>query len=180
MKKFLCILASLPSLTVADPGPATQYLIDEPASLMDIGMLRAELLLNEFAESHSAGVAKTSGQKPSISAQAAYDMGNDIIVLSFWIMSKNPRSLCESILNSPILGGPQVMPILGTEGQTVDWGLDGYIATLFTHSGYTKAAQPKDLADKVSARIEIRCSGDNISARRRYLEENIYWSEEGS
>lgn len=61
MKKSLCILAALPSLAFANPGPATQYLIDEPASLLDSGMLRAELLLNEFAESHSAGVAKTSG-----------------------------------------------------------------------------------------------------------------------
>ena len=43
MKQLTAVLLLSPLLGSADPGPATKYLIDEPASLMDIGPLRMRL-----------------------------------------------------------------------------------------------------------------------------------------
>ena len=40
MKNLAAILLLFPVLASADPGPATQHLLDEPATLMDVGIIR--------------------------------------------------------------------------------------------------------------------------------------------
>ena len=54
MKQLTAVLLLSPLLGSADPGPATKYLIDEPASLVDIGPLRMRLDLTSGKSNRSA------------------------------------------------------------------------------------------------------------------------------
>jgi len=46
MKNLTALLLLLPAIASADPGPATKYLMNDPASMLDIGILKAEKNLN--------------------------------------------------------------------------------------------------------------------------------------
>ena len=40
MRPWMILVLLLPALTVAEPGPASQYLLREPVTLMDLGLER--------------------------------------------------------------------------------------------------------------------------------------------
>lgn len=40
MKALTALILLLPMIASADPSPATRYLLDEPANLMDLGIIR--------------------------------------------------------------------------------------------------------------------------------------------
>ena len=42
MKKLIELLLLVPIVASADPGAVTRYLMNEPVSLFDLGMLRAD------------------------------------------------------------------------------------------------------------------------------------------
>lgn len=52
--KGLFVLLLLPTIGHAEPGLVTQSLVNERASLFDIGMMRLETLTREFRESRTA------------------------------------------------------------------------------------------------------------------------------
>ena len=87
MKKFAAILLFLlPLLANAEPGPVTQYLINEPASLLDIGMVRLDTLTTEFEK--RVGLHWTvDGEMQFFRAEvnSRYEPDDDRIYVSFSI-----------------------------------------------------------------------------------------------
>jgi hypothetical protein len=61
MKKFIaCFLLPLGTIH-AEPGPLTEYSMNEPATLFDVGMVRLESLTTEFEKRVGLSWAGTAG-----------------------------------------------------------------------------------------------------------------------
>ena len=90
MKKFIAILL-LPMLVNAEPGPATQYLINEQATLLDIGMMRLETLTTEFEK--RVGLHWTDNEERKFfraEINALYEPDDDKIYVYFSTMNSEP------------------------------------------------------------------------------------------
>ena len=106
MKKLILLTAIFPLLALADPGPATRYLMNQPASLMDIGLIRANRYLDRSRNQLEKKLKEQGDENAFVLAAAKYDFDNDIIGISFSILlgvfnateSNMPKFLCSSRL----------------------------------------------------------------------------------
>ena len=121
MRKILIVfLIWLPSLVSAGPNKVSSFLINEPVTLMDLGILRLELFLADFSVSHISRIptdletvvemdAWVAKNKLGVSINISYDPQDDTldvvarptIPAKFWSGSKSqpmpPVSISEKI-----------------------------------------------------------------------------------
>ena len=138
MKKLTALLLLLPVLVSADPGPATKYLINEPASLMDVAILSLQISLDKMATS-----MKTKGQH--LSLRAHYDFSDDKIILSasVFFRGENAQHEAKEICDAQIY----VLGALATSD------MEQY----FSHAGFVRGDPPADFVKKLQERTELRC-----------------------
>lgn len=88
MKKLIALLL-LPFAANAEPGPTTQYLMTEPASLFDVGMVRLDILTTEFEKRVGLSWATNTGSREFFEAEvnSHYDRDDDRIYVSFLVMN---------------------------------------------------------------------------------------------
>ena len=103
MKKIAAI-SLFPILVNAEPGPVTQYLMNEPATLFDIGMMRLETLTTEF-EKRVGLHWMDNGEYKFFRAEiySQYKPNDDKIYVSFLITNSEPTEAqmaegCENAL----------------------------------------------------------------------------------
>jgi len=162
MKRAILILF-FPLLVMAAPGPGTSYVLNEPASLMDIGILRAKYHMAVIEESMNAIVRNgTKNDKLIVSSYARYEFDDDLIVIGFAVRfsGDNPKLECSEIISAN-----RTMVV-------------NHIEEWFFHDGYQSGDQPKDLKKGIGERIEIRCLAGSTRARTKLMDKEIYWSEE--
>ncbi len=126
--KLLPFLLLLPTFVSADPGPATKYLMNEPASLFDLGVHRADAWMFESKE-YAQRIIHALGDKDAYITLAVsfYDVDDDLIVMEYRLIdSKNERRSCENM----------------TRGAGLSVGI---IMRWFSHAGYTTSGRPEDL-----------------------------------
>lgn len=155
MKKILALLL-FPLLAWPAPGAVTQYLMDEPASLFDIGMLRLQKLAT-WAESH-VGYSYTLRDKlkpMSRNISAHYDADVDKIYVTFFAMDESGSEPeleegCRKALNQLRIVVSKSVP------------------GVFRHSGSADPAEPTALAHTLHDMFELRCyvSGHDSSDGR--------------
>ena len=171
MKKLTALLLLLPVLAAADPGTATKYLISDQASLMDIGLLRAEIYLNEIAEA-------ISSEESEVTARTLYDFGNDLIIfLGVVNTPTNPKEQCTKFLLYPMLRAEISISVNGVPYGQHDFGGHERVAAFFTHAGFARTSEPDDFKQNVLERIEVTCVANETIGRRKLLADNIYWTE---
>jgi hypothetical protein len=87
--KMLIALLLLPFVANAEPGPTTQYLMTEPATLFDVGMVRLDILTTEFEKRVGLSWANNAGSREFFEAEvnSHYDRNDDRIYVSFLIMN---------------------------------------------------------------------------------------------
>jgi len=86
----------LPFVANAQPGATTQYLISEPATLLDIGMVRLDSLTTEFERRVGLSWTANGGGREHFEAEinTNYDPDDDKIYVSFLVMNSeatNPQ-----------------------------------------------------------------------------------------
>ena len=144
MKKIIAILL-VPLLAGAEPGPVTQYLTNEPATLLDIGMMRLETLTTEFEK--RVGLHWTdNGEMKLFRAEinAQYEPDDDKIYVGFLIMRSKPteEQMAEGCENAM--------------AQMNIWLLKS-LHVLFEHTGYDDPSRPPDFYKGLKEMFEIRC-----------------------
>jgi hypothetical protein len=90
MKKVIALLL-IPMMASVEPGPATQYLMNEAATLLDVGMMRLEILTTEFE--NRVGLHWSEDEKMEFfkaEVNARYEAEDDKIYVSFLVMSSKP------------------------------------------------------------------------------------------
>jgi hypothetical protein len=164
MKNLLAPLLLLPVLSFADPGPATRYLIDESASLMDIGILRAELRLAQSRNSFTKIYEDSSGVKiVSLSTAVIYDYKDDTLNLEIRPLVREPGKAeqgCKDL-------------------QTASHGwLRDVIPYLFGHSGYQANNRPDGLAKQIAERTVVYCIAQSYPRRNNIVTVRMYLSSD--
>lgn len=178
MRYLVFTLLCLPLLAFADPGAATRYLLNEPASLMDIGLLRAETNLNRAAESIQSVSNQYGLASGGIRARAVYDYKNDLIVF-IWVINEptNPKKQCTQFFLHPMLVDQLSVFVHGETRGKIDTGGHKRVAEWFTHEGFVRNDQPGDLNHKILERVKLQCLAGNTVGWRQLLDDNIYWTK---
>ena len=90
MQKLLVLLL-LPLLANAENSSISKVLKDEPATLLDIGMVRLDTLTREFGQRVGVYWTTASGNKEAFRADinSYYDAKSDKIYVSFFAMDSN-------------------------------------------------------------------------------------------
>ena len=156
MKKVIAILL-LPMLASAATGPATQYLINEPASLLDVGMMRLESLTTEFEQRVGLHWTNKEGMRLfRAEIHASYELDDDTIYVSFLAMSSEPTEAqmaegCQNAMNQMNIWLMKSLP------------------GLLLHTGYDDPSVPADFYLNLKEMFELRCyfsSGRDTSEGR--------------
>ncbi len=144
MKQLIAVLLLIPLLGSADPGPATKYLMDEPASLMDIGLLRMRLDLTSttLLPVTRIIVDENEDEFSGLSLLTEYDYANDMIIVRLFLFGESDEAeqdckFAVGILASAVKRG------LG------DW---------FSHSDF-KRGNPPSLED-LQSRTSVVCEAE--------------------
>jgi hypothetical protein len=149
--KYLIPLLLLPALSLADPGPATRYLIDESASLLDLGVLRTELRLAASADSFKKIYEESSGVEiVSLSTAVVYDYQDDRLSIEITPLvreSGRAEKGCKDLLTA-----------------SHAWLLD-VVPKLFGHKGYKSDNQPEDLQEEIAERTFVYCMAQDYARR---------------
>lgn len=158
MKKLLLLLL-VPLMSNAAPGAVTQYLMNEPATLLDVAMLRLDRLTHEFRERVGLSWTTDDGGKQLFRAEvnARYEPDDDKIYVSFSAMNSTPT--------------PAQMEEGCTEAffQMSIWLSKGW-PQIFLHTGYVDPDQPPNMNDALREMIVLRCyfSSSRSSAEGRF------------
>ena len=158
--KRVFLLLLFPLLAIADPGPATRWLINEPASLMDIGILRAELWFRHVDPIIVASYKNTRDSKFRVESYVRYEYEDDLIVVQLDVFGSIDKKLrCNDLL--------------------IRYGnvAKAHVDRWFAHSGYQSEAQPDELFDAIANRIELRCTALPIEAKKMLESKQVYWTE---
>lgn len=144
MKKMIAILL-FSVLANAEPGPAMQYLMNEPATLLDIGMMRLDTLTTEFEK--RVGLHWTdNGEMKFFRAEidASYQPDDDKIYVYF------------SVNNSEATDAQMAEGCENAMMQMNIWLLKS-LPGLFLHIAYDDPSKPPDMYRDLSKMFEIRC-----------------------
>ena len=156
MRKTLALLL-VPALASAEPGPTTRYLIDEPATLMDIGMVRLDDLTDEFE--NRVGLYWTDGEEMrwfKAEINSYYEADDDKIYVTFLVMNSEPND-------------EQMAEGCGNAMSQMNISLMKSLPSLFQHVGVEDTATPAGFNSGIRDVFEIRCyfsSGRDTSEGR--------------
>jgi len=157
MKKLIVFLL-FPTLVNADAGAAKQYLINEPATLLDVGMLRLASLANEFEQ--RVGLHWTDGDEMKLfraEVGSHYDEEAGMIYVSIYAMNDEPTEaqMAEGCRNAMT--------------QMNIW-LVKSLPGLFLHRGYEDPSVPPLFSKGLRDMFELRCyfSSSHDSSQGRF------------
>lgn len=156
MKKIVALLL-FPISVIAEPGPTTQYLINERATMLDIGMMRLNTLTTEFRE--RVGLFWMENEEPTLfraEIYSQYDPDDDKIRVSFSIMNSEPTA-------------PQMADGCKNAMMQMNIWLMKSLPRLFLHTGYDDPSTRMEFDQGLKEMFELRCyfsSGRDTSEGR--------------
>ena len=170
-RTLLCLVTLMfPLAAFAEPGKITKYLMDEPASLFDLGMIRARYDLNNpviLSDIQAAwGGAFDSSAKPPI-ITVDYSYADDLIRFGFTLFEEysldkaweeaEEKKLCSAAFN---VLQPQVRMLIGS------W---------FSHQGYAKSSQAISVV--LQDRVEIYCYTRGLKGTLKLKDSDPSWQD---
>ncbi|MDF9401525.1 hypothetical protein [Vibrio sp. 1180_3] len=164
MKKILAVLfILLPFSLHAEGRNASLYLMNTPASLMDIGILKTNMYLEGYPcpiDEQVYGVKYCS---------VSYNYGEDKIFIDF---SFDIRADKKSVLES-IRIFKRRLSIDPDLGKFTSNTKNSPISYNFTHEGYQSKNQPADLLDSIDEMIVIRSRNAKIYCETKMLSNKV-------
>jgi hypothetical protein len=162
MKKMIAILL-LPALAYAGPGPVTRYLMYEPASLFDVGMIRLQSL-TRWAESNVGFAWTLHGKLKPVGKgiNAHYSFEDDRIYIVIYAMDEAATEVqmqegCQKALQQLRIVVVKSLP------------------QLFQHNGFDSPTELTNLFHSLVNMFELRCyvSGHDSSVGRFWATQSL-------
>lgn len=146
------LLASFTSIARAEPGPIGQWLMSQPFTLWDIGMMRVEEAANDaghVADDYGKGLI-----------WAHYNWGNNEIEINLHVLDvliPITHDLCNQLRRSFIadIAGAASFHLERNEKMVRDI-LHQQIHQWFTHHGFQASHQDDELAEKLARIISVK------------------------
>ena len=170
-KLLMCVaILILPLVSAAGPGKTTKYLMEEPASLFDLGIIRARYDLNNPAildaiQGAWGGKFDASAKPPIITVEYSYE--EDLIRFGFSLFEEyaldkpwedvEEKKLCSAVFD---VLQPQVMLQIGS------W---------FSHQGYAKSSQAITVV--LQDRVEIYCYTRGLRGTLKLKDTEPSWQD---
>ena len=170
MKNLVMTLLLLPFVASAKPGPVSRYLIDEPASMMDMGIWRMGQTLAADRLSVGREFEQAAGfELASLVVAARYDFDNDFVVVPITAIAKSESPLKVTYGGLETGCTETIKYIASRIGHE-------HLYKFFTHSGYNFGSQPESMGETLAARTKFQCNasdsiGDIAVVVERLLEE---------
>jgi len=139
MKKLIVLLLLFPVVTFADPGSATQYLINEPASMMDIGMMKLNMQLLEMK---SQIIKSIDGDPKRVKLSASYDYSEDKILVQFTVQKEGETA--ATACDTAIARLRFILPV--------------HVIVAFQHFGYETKNKPVGFNAEIQDRVQLICT----------------------
>lgn len=155
MKSLRALLLLLPMTASADPGAATRYLMNEPASMLDIGIVRIaqDIEVRRIYVAEQYAIA-TSTANVLVTTSADYSYDDDNVRIHFYIGTDSSRNAENGCRNLVADLGP---------------ALKSLVLVAFTHHGYTTSGYTEDLSEQIVRRTEILCWVRNLATEENVL-----------
>ncbi len=190
----LAVVSCLAAVTSAraEPGPVGQWLMGEPASLFDIGMIRLSIAASAWGRPYYAintELKEAYGNSPTYKVEYDWDE-NRIVVTAFLIINSNERPdaelACKKLLS---LISDQAWVASDTGKILVPDKTNSHFADYFTHIGYERTgAAPEDYRSRldqifvIKGRIPRLAKGaevyvPHVTCSRRLLSNKVYFEE---
>lgn len=150
---FMVMFLTAPLSLRAEPGPVIGWLMNEPVSLLDIGLYRLEKDVQSLRQGIEAGVS--NGARIVIGVHYSWDK-NRIYVL-FAHIEELKRDDCEYII-----GITRLLARVNPTNGTPLVGDSSNFSSFFSHFGYSKKSQPKEYRKKLDHIFEIVVNAKNI------------------
>ena len=154
------LLASFTSIVRAEPGPIGQWLMNQPVTLWDIGMMRAE-----EAAKDAGHVADDLGTGL---IWAQYNWDNNEIDISLHVIDALipiTHERCNQTRRSFIADIVGAVPFhLEREENLVHEILLGQIDSWFSHHGFQAGDRDEELAEKLARIIFVKVSLSKVDA----------------
>jgi hypothetical protein len=162
MKRLMLLFLS-PALVCAELGPTTQYLMNEPASLFDIGMVRLENLIGYWEKQMTSNYKARSKSDPVGGNVNAYYRAEDDKI--YVVLSTMDESATEEQMEAGCRYALQHIRIYVRKNLHV----------LFQHVGYRDPSEPAALVSTVGEMFELRCyvSGHSSSQGRFWATQTL-------
>ena len=166
MKRAILILF-FPLLTLAETGSGTHYLISEPASMMDLGLLKANLGFEEWKESYRRQMRREFGDSANGAlTYATYNSEEDLIVVSIGVLTtarKVSPAECEFAIEK--------------HWSVIRARLESWFFHAENRRGFELTDQPNGLREMILDRVELRCIAGSREGRSQISDSGIVWAD---
>ncbi|MFT5116022.1 MAG: hypothetical protein ACI9H8_000282 [Lysobacterales bacterium] len=162
MKKLI-LLFLIPTLVYAEPGPATQYLMNEPASLFDVGMLRLKHTIAYWERQMTGNYKnKSGGNSIGGNVNVSYRPEDDKIYVGLSVMD-------SSATHEQMEAGCRYAL------RHIQIYVSKSAHALYQHVGYRDSAEPEELDSSVRDMFVLRCyvSGNDSSKGRFWASQTL-------
>jgi hypothetical protein len=156
-------VAPVPSLR-AEPGPVGQWLMQEPATLWDLGMLGLRRYIYGWKGTHPLA---------SMARGSDYEWDRNRIVIYVWADEKFDRSRCKDIVIE--LRKSEGITQRGTYAKESE--VKNSVYASFFDRGFRNGNEPKDYLKRLDQIFEVRsymnggsCEGPLVSTKVLYSE----------
>lgn len=138
------------------PGEATKRLIEDPASMMDLGLLKLDLWLSDVMEQLKTMNAK---QVENYHTYSGYDWDDDKIIAGATlyvsdVSAEDAEQMCGQFINRfRIYSGVDI-----ENGKlAIQDDTNTRISRLFSHDGFKRSSYPADAFSALDQRIYVHC-----------------------
>ena len=170
----------------AEPGPIGRWLMDEPASLFDLGMLRLEMDAWRWERPHytyNVQMKAAYGTYPTYTV--GYDWDENRIVVRGWMLQNiNERTDAESACKKILSHISDMAGVVSDTGKLRHPGMTASrFADYFSHIGYLEAGEPEDYRSRLDQIFVIKGSvvhsedGQYVACSRRLLSTKVNFEE---
>ena len=163
MRFFSLVALLLPALTLAEPGPASRYLLQEPVTLMDLGLER----MHREANVHGRQVEdvirlQTEDTDLEVFASARYDDLDDLFLLTYILrQADDAQTYCSLVFNR----------------YSDEEAFFAIVVGWFAKYRFVESLEDPDaLYNEIASRTEIRCRSVDIEGRFRPSAGETVWS----
>ena len=164
MRFLAALLFLLPTHSIAEPGPASRYLLQEPVTLMDLGLER----MNREIDIHGRQVEnliriQTEDTDLEVFASARYDDLDDLFLLTYILrQADDAQTYCSVIFNR----------------YSDEQAFFAIVVGWFAKYRFVESLEDPDaLYNEIASRTEVRCRSADIEGRFRPSDDETTWSD---
>lgn len=147
----------------AEPGPVGKWLMEKPASLWDLGMLRLEEFVFGWKGAHPLA---------NYSVRVSYDWDQNRIMIEFFVEEEFKKEKCAYIISRTRHSGG-----IDEDGKLSTTLNQSYYASFFSHMGYKTNEAPENYLRRLDKIFRVKVLFKNGSCEGKLLSNKVLYSK---